>query len=142
MGPPHHTLALSFYCPLPSPPPAPKPNIKEWSSRVLLLPASSPPHVRIILTYHWSLRAACPFSSSSSSPRQTDKTQGITSSNRWEDGCRVPLERRQEEGSRLLVPLHPHQLHPPPLFTPFNPNAQTNYVPASKDTCPEEKRRD
>lgn len=98
------------------------PQIEAWHKRVVLsvqLPSSVP----LILTYHWSPRAACPFSSSSFSPRQTDETQGIISGNGWDDGnVWAHLARRRQEGSTRHLQPHPllSAFQPP---VPFSPSA-------------------
>lgn len=132
--PPHpsnNVLALNFSC---------LPQIEAWHKRVVLrvpLPFS----ILLIQTYHWSPRAACPFSSSSSSPRWwTDETQGIISGSRWEEGAWAHLERRQEE--RHWLPSPSAQApecfptpHPPLIQAPFN------CAPA-EGTRAQQKRRD
>lgn len=91
-------------------------KVREWSSEFcsFLLPP----------TYHWSLQAACPFSSSSSSPRWIEETQEITSENRWEEGIWVPGRRRQD-GELTAVSVHTHGSQnvsepPPPIQMPFS----------------------
>lgn len=66
----------------------------------------------MIVTYHWSLPAACPFSSSSSFPRWRDETQGITARNRCEKSVWAHLEG---EGRRKWPYCHLHP-HKPPVF--------------------------
>lgn len=81
MGPPTPTpsdniLALNFSC-LPQ---------TESCYKSMVLRAPLPASIPVILTYHWSPRAACPFSSSSFSPRRTEETQRIISGGGGEEG--------------------------------------------------------
>lgn len=83
-------------------------KVREWSSefRSFLLPP----------TYHWSLQAACPFSSSSSSPRWIEETQEIISENRWEEGIWVPWKEKAGRGAHRC--LRPHPWLPECLWAP------------------------
>lgn len=96
----------------------------------------------IILTYRWSPLAACPFSSSSSSPRGTNKTQGIISMKRMGGGCLGSPGNEKAEGGEHPAPfIHTCSLSVFQPLNPFNPNVQMNCASAAGTTNQQGKRR-
>lgn len=96
----------------------------------------------IILTYRWSPLAACPFSSSSSSPRGTNKTQGIISIKRMGGGCLGSPGNEKAEGGEHPAPfIHTCSLSVFQPLNPFNPNVQMNCASAAGTTNQQGKRR-